>query len=319
MNTIHEQLNLIGIIPVVVIDDSNNAESLAQVLYESGLSTMEITFRTDAAEESIERISKTYPAIILGAGTVLNIEQVKTAIDCGAKYIVSPGFNCKVVEYCFHNNIPVIPGITTPTEIESAMEMDLKVVKFFPAEAAGGIDYLKAISAPYKMVKFIPTGGIDESNFLPYLKLPQVLACGGSWMVKAEYIKTKRFDDIKILASTAVSKMFGFQLLRMGINDADKVEAAKNASLLCQWINLPIKESDSSIFVGTQFEFLKSLSIGKHGYIDIGTNFIDRAIAYFENKGIAVRRETMVKKNDRISSVFLNIEIGGFAVHLIQL
>jgi 2-dehydro-3-deoxyphosphogluconate aldolase/(4S)-4-hydroxy-2-oxoglutarate aldolase len=204
MNSILEQLGLIGIIPVVVIDDEANAEPLAQALLDGGLPTMEVTFRTEAGKHALTRITKAYPSLLLGAGTVLNVEQVRTAVGSGARYIVSPGLNRRVVEYCLDNGIPVIPGVVTPTEIGTALELGVNVVKFFPAEACGGIEYLKAISAPYKGVKFIPTGGINESNFLAYLQLPSVLACGGSWMVKGDLISNQRFDEIRNLTAHAV-------------------------------------------------------------------------------------------------------------------
>ncbi len=204
MNKILEQVSSAGIIPVIAIDNAQDAEPLASALIEGGLPCAEVTFRTAAAKESIARIAKAFPAMHLGAGTVLTVDQVKAAIDSGAKYIVSPGINPKTVEYCVSQNIPVTPGIATPTEIEMALELGLDVVKFFPAEPLGGILYLKAISAPYKGLKFIPTGGIDESNLLSYLKLPNVIACGGSWMVKAELINGKQFGEIKRLTEQAV-------------------------------------------------------------------------------------------------------------------
>jgi 2-dehydro-3-deoxyphosphogluconate aldolase/(4S)-4-hydroxy-2-oxoglutarate aldolase len=204
MNQILQELSSLGIIPVIAIDNAQDAEPLARALVDGGLPCAEVTFRTAAARESIARIAKAFPAMHLGAGTVLTIDQVKAAVESGAKYIVSPGINPKTVEYCLSQNIPVTPGIATPTEIEMALELGLEVVKFFPAEPLGGIPYLKAIAAPYKALKFIPTGGVDESNLLAYLKLPNVLACGGSWMVKADLINAKRFDEIQRLTSQAV-------------------------------------------------------------------------------------------------------------------
>jgi 2-dehydro-3-deoxyphosphogluconate aldolase/(4S)-4-hydroxy-2-oxoglutarate aldolase len=205
MNSILKQLGLIGIIPVVVIDDEANAEPLAEALLEGGLPTMEVTFRTDAAKNAIVRIANAYPQMLLGAGTVLTVDQVKTSVACGAKYIVSPGLNRKVVEYCLQNGITVTPGVLTPTEIEAAIQLGLEVVKFFPAEPSGGLEYLKAVSAPFRQIKFIPTGGINAANVLAYLKFPKVLACGGSWMVKADFIEGKRFDEIKRLTEEAVA------------------------------------------------------------------------------------------------------------------
>lgn len=319
MNAIVEQLGLIGIIPVVVIEDEANAEPLAQALLDGGLSTMEVTFRTDAAKNAIARIGRTFPSMLLGAGTVLTVDQVKTAVDCGAKYIVSPGLNRNVVEYCLQKDIPITPGVATPTEIEAALALGLHVVKFFPAEANGGIEYLKAISAPFRNMNFVPTGGIDEANLLSYLKFPKVLACGGSWMVKADLIANKRFDEVKRLAEQAVGKMLGFELRHIGINKPDSADALKDATFLAKLLGLPIKDGSGSVFVGTQFEFLKRQYLGTHGHIAIGTNFVERAVAYFARQGIAVKEETKSEKNGKLATVYLDIEVGGFAVHLLQL
>lgn len=205
MNPILEQIARLRIIPVVVIEDETAAEPLARALQEGGLPTMEITFRTDAARGALTRIAKSCPDVLLGAGTVLTVEQAKTAVGCGAKYIVSPGLNSRVVEYCLLNNITVTPGVVTPTEIGSAIDLGLDVVKFFPAEAVGGLPYLKAVSAPFRKMRFIPTGGIDETNLAKYLTFPPVVACGGSWMVKSDLVLAKKFDEITRLAARAVS------------------------------------------------------------------------------------------------------------------
>ncbi len=204
MDKILEDIGKYRIVPVIVIDDADDSIPLAQALIESGLPIAEVTFRTKTAKESIEKIAKMFPEMYLGAGTVLTVEQVKNAVESGAKYIVSPGINLKVVEYCCTENIPMIPGIATPTEIGMALEFNMEVVKYFPAEPLGGINYLKAISAPYDNLRFIPTGGIDEKNIITYLQFPKVLACGGSWMVKSDLIKNKKFNEIKNLAIEAL-------------------------------------------------------------------------------------------------------------------
>ena len=205
MKKILDELESYGVVPVIVINEVDNAIPLSEALIEGGLPVAEVTFRTKAARESIELIAKKFPDMLIGAGTVLTIEQVKSAVDSGAKYIVSPGLNPKVVEYCLANSITITPGIATPSEIERALELGLEVVKYFPAEALGGLNYLKAISAPYGNLRFIPTGGIDEKNLLGYLKFPKVVACGGSWMVKSELISSKNFTEIKNLSAAALS------------------------------------------------------------------------------------------------------------------
>lgn len=210
MNDILNVLGDIGIIPVVKIENSSDSVNLAKALLEGNLPVAEITFRTEAAEESIHRISKQFPEMLLGAGTVLNIENVKRAVGAGAQFIVAPGFNPKVVEYCVKNSVPVTPGVNSATQIEMAMEYGLEILKFFPAEASGGIKMIKSLSGPYGNIKFIPTGGINISNIGKYLELTAVHACGGSWMAPPKLIREHKFDEISLLASDAVTKVLGF-------------------------------------------------------------------------------------------------------------
>lgn len=205
MNDILMKIGVTGIVPVVVINDENDSVPLANALIAGGLPCAEVTFRTAAAESAIREISKKFPEMFLGAGTVLTTEQVDRAISAGAKFIVSPGFNPKVVEYCIKNNYPICPGIMTPTELEMALSFDLDVVKFFPAENAGGLKMIKAMSAPYTMMKFMPTGGINANNVCDYLACDKILACGGSWMVKGDLISAGRFDEIERLTSEAAA------------------------------------------------------------------------------------------------------------------
>lgn len=204
MNTIIEQLGRYGIVPVVVLNDKEKALPLAKALCDGGLPCAEVTFRTDAAEESIRIMSREFPDMLIGAGTVLSTEQVDRAVAAGAKFIVSPGLNPKVVTYCLEKNIPIIPGVVTPTEMEQAMELGLKIVKFFPAEPSGGLAMIKAVAAPYTMLKFMPTGGINAKNVRDYLAYNKILACGGSWMVKGSLIDENRFDEIEAMCREAV-------------------------------------------------------------------------------------------------------------------
>lgn len=204
MNTITEQLGRYGIVPVVVLNDAGKALSLAKALCNGGLPCAEVTFRTDAAEESIRLMSREFPDMLIGAGTVLSTEQADRAIAAGAKFIVSPGLNPKVVTHCQKKNIPIIPGVVTPSEMEQAMELGLKIVKFFPAEPSGGLAMIKAVAAPYTMLKFMPTGGINAKNVRDYLAYDKILACGGSWMVKGSLIDEDRFDEIEAMCREAV-------------------------------------------------------------------------------------------------------------------
>lgn len=196
MKTLEEQFYDYAVVPVVVLDDAEDAAPLAEALVKGGLPCAEVTFRTEAAEESIRIMSEKYPEMLIGAGTVLTTEQVDRAVAAGAKFIVSPGFDPEIVDYCMEKNIPVFPGCVSPSEVAQAVKRGLKVVKFFPAEQAGGLAMLKAMAAPYTMLKFMPTGGINTKNLKEYLGFSKILCCGGSWMVKGDMIKNKEFDKI---------------------------------------------------------------------------------------------------------------------------
>jgi 2-dehydro-3-deoxyphosphogluconate aldolase/(4S)-4-hydroxy-2-oxoglutarate aldolase len=200
-----DRMRQMGVIPVVSISRLEHALPLAESLLDGGLPCAEVTFRTAAAAESMTEIRARFPEIFLGAGTVLTTEQAETAINCGAQFIVSPGTNPAVVDYCLAKGVTIFPGVCTPTEIEMALAKGVDVLKFFPAEPMGGVGFLKAICAPYRQVRFIPTGGIDQKNLGQYLALTEVVACGGSWMVKPELINAGEFDRIRQLVKEAVA------------------------------------------------------------------------------------------------------------------
>ena len=205
MRTMEEQFREALVVPVVVLHDAKDAEPLAEALVEGGLPCAEVTFRTEAAEESIRCMAAKYPEMLVGAGTVLTIEQVDRAVNAGAKFIVSPGFDPEIVDYCIEKKIPVFPGCITPSEVTQAVKRGLKVVKFFPAEQVGGVATIKAMAAPYGMVKFMPTGGINAKNLKEYLSCDKILCCGGSWMVKGDLIEAGEFDKIRELTKEAVA------------------------------------------------------------------------------------------------------------------
>jgi 2-dehydro-3-deoxyphosphogluconate aldolase/(4S)-4-hydroxy-2-oxoglutarate aldolase len=192
-------------------------------------------------------------------------------------------------------------------------------VKFFPAEANGGVNFLQAIAAPYRSMKFVPTGGIQQSNLLSYLKFPRVLACGGSWMVNPDLLAAKRYDEIRRLTREAIHLMLGFELRHVGINGSSQEEAARDSGLMSELLQLAVKDGASSIFVGGGFEFTKKKFPGDHGHLAIGTNFARRAKAYLERRGHGFRTETASEKDGTLISIYLQQEIGGFALHLLQL
>lgn len=203
MKDITESFEKLGVVPVVVLEDAKDAVPLATALVEGGLPCAEVTFRTEAAEESIRLMTEQFPEMLVGAGTVLTVEQVDAAVGAGAKFIVSPGFDAEIVDYCLKNQIPVFPGCISPSEVAQAVKRGLKVVKFFPAEPAGGISMIKAMAAPYTGLKFMPTGGINAKNLGEYLSSDKIVCCGGSWMVKGELVKNGEFNKIRQLTEEA--------------------------------------------------------------------------------------------------------------------
>jgi 2-dehydro-3-deoxyphosphogluconate aldolase/(4S)-4-hydroxy-2-oxoglutarate aldolase len=207
--TVLARLRETKIVPVIVINDADDAVPLAAALTEGGLACAEVTFRTKAAGEALRRICAENPEMLAGAGTVLTPQQAKEARDAGAHFIVAPGFSPAVVDYCLEHDIPVYPGVCTPTDVEAALAKGLKTLKFFPAEPAGGVPYLKAISAPYNMVSFMPTGGINAANIGSYLEMKNVVACGGSWMAPNDWIAAKEFDRIRQATKQAVATVAG--------------------------------------------------------------------------------------------------------------
>lgn len=204
MSSVAETIEKMGVVPVVVLNDAKDAVPLAEALCAGGLPCAEVTFRTDAAEESIRVMTEKYPGMFVGAGTVLTTEQVDRAVNAGAKFIVSPGFDPEIVDYCLEKNIPVFPGCITPSEVAQAVKRGLKIVKFFPAEQFGGVATIKAMAAPYVGLKFMPTGGVNAKNLEDYLSCDKIIACGGSWMVKGDLVKAGKFDEIKAMTEEAV-------------------------------------------------------------------------------------------------------------------
>ena len=297
MNEVLEKIQKIGIVPVVVLDDAKDAAPLAKALCEGGLPCAEVTFRTAAAEESIRIMAKEFPNMLVGAGTVLTTEQVDRAVNAGAKFIVSPGLNPEVVKYCVNKGIPVTPGTSNPSDVEMAISLGLDVVKFFPAEAAGGI---------------------NAKNINSYLAFDKILACGGSWMVKKDLVAAGEFDKIRDLTKEAVQTMLGFELAHIGINCDSEAEAEKTADAFDGLFGFTKKVGNSSVFAGTAVEAMKSKGLGAKGHIAVATNSVVRAKNYLEMMGYKFNEESAKFKGDKMTAIYLADEIGGFAVHLVQ-
>lgn len=319
MQDLISKITDIGIVPVIKIDNVKDAVPLAQALADGGLPVAEVTFRTSAAKESIEAICKALPDMLVGAGTVITTEQVDQAVEAGAKFIVSPGLNPNIVRHCQKKGIPILPGTSNPSDVEAALELGLSVVKFFPAEAAGGLNMIKSIAAPYTSVKFMPTGGISAKNINDYLAFDKIIACGGSWMVNADLINAGEFDKITELTRQAIETVMGFELAHIGINAENEDEAMDIAKAFSAFFAMPLKAGNSSIFSGTAVEVMKQPYLGKNGHIAIKTNSVRRAVNYLTRKGFEMDESTA--KHDakgNMIAIYGKKEIGGFAVHLLQ-
>lgn len=319
MNEILEKISKLGIVPVIALDKVEDAAPLAKALCDGGLPCAEVTFRTDAAEESIRIMTKEFPDMLVGAGTVLTTEQVDRAVAAGAKFIVSPGLNPKIVRYCVDKGIPITPGCTNPSDIEQAIECGLDVVKFFPAEACGGLEMIKAMAAPYPKMKFMPTGGINAKNLTSYLDFKKIIACGGSWMVNKDLINGGNFDAIADLTREAVSTMLGFEVAHVGINAQNENEANSLADAFDRMLGFKKKTGNTSIFAGTGIEIMKTPYLGSKGHMAIKTNYIERAMYHLEMRGFEFDMDT-AKYDDKkqLKAVYIKGEYGGFALHLLQ-
>jgi 2-dehydro-3-deoxyphosphogluconate aldolase/(4S)-4-hydroxy-2-oxoglutarate aldolase len=319
MDEILKEIKGYGIVPVVRIEKTIDALPLGKALLAGGLPLAEITFRTAAAEEAIRTLAEGMPELIVGAGTVLTTEQAGKAIRAGARFIVSPGFNPKVVSFCREQGVPVIPGVNSPTQIEAAMESGLRDLKFFPAEESGGAAFLKAVAAPYEGIRFIPTGGINAANLASYLSLKNVIACGGSWMVKTELISAGKFEEITALTKEALRILLGFELSHVGLNEENAENAGKSVELFSRMFHFPVVEGQGSFFVGkSEIEILKGPGRGEKGHLAFGTNDVERALFHLGRQGVRPIAGTEKIKDGKTIIVYLDREIAGFAVHLRQ-
>ena len=318
MNDIVKQLSKIGIVPVIKIENAADAKPLAKALIDGGLPCAEVTFRTACAKEAISIIAKEYPDMIVGAGTVLTKAQVDDAIEAGAKFIVSPGFNPEIVKYCQSKGCPIVPGINNPSGIEAALELGLETVKFFPAEQSGGLAMIKAMSAPYGGVTFMPTGGVSPANVNEYLAFNKIVCCGGSWMVKPEMISAGDFDGITKLVREAVDTMLGFKFKHIGINPCG--DTAQNAANTLQnYFSFDPKVGSKSIFASPEFEMMNEKGPGTNGHIAIQTNNVDRAVYHLELRGVKFDYSTATYDDKgNMKFIYLADEINGFAYHLVK-
>ena len=319
MNQKLEAISKIGIVPVIKIEQAEKAVPLAKALCEGGIPCAEVTFRTTAAPEAIRAMQEAFPEMLVGAGTVLTTEQVDQAVASGAQFIVSPGFDPKVVQYCIDRQIAIVPGCSTPSEVEQAVVMGLEVVKFFPAEAAGGIPMLKALSGPFGTIKFMPTGGVNQKNLPAYLNTKNVIACGGSWMVDAKMLAADDFDGIRRLTAEAVNRMLGFEVAHVGINMENESGADALADEFSGMFGFEKRPGNSSIFAGDGFEIMKSPYLGAKGHIAVRTDYIERAVDYLKRMGYKFQEDSAkYDARNQLVAIYLKKDFGGFALHLVQ-
>lgn len=313
-----DTLALAGLIPVIKVDRAQDAVPLCGALARGGLPVAEITFRTAAAEEAIRLVHDALPDVLLGAGTVLTPNQADRAWAAGARYIVSPGLNPRLVKHCLDKGYAILPGCSGPSDIEAALELGLHTLKFFPAEALGGVSMIKALLGPYHHVKFVPTGGISEKNLGDYLAVPGVIACGGSWMLPNDAVASGDWSRIERSAAEAVRLILGFELRHVGLNNGDSEAAAQAAAKLSLLTGWPIlQDGPVSCFVGGGFEVMKRQGRGLHGHIAIATNSVLRAKWHLERRGFAFDEGSVaLDAEGKPRLIYLQEEIGGFAIHL---
>ena len=307
-----------AVVPVVVLDDAKDAVATAKALLAGGVDVMEITFRTAAAADAIKAVAEHCPDMLVGAGTVITLDQCRKAAECGARFIVAPGFDEEVVRWCVENHIAVTPGCVTPSEIMAAMKLGLKVVKFFPAGVYGGLSAMKALSGPFGGIKFIPTGGVNGQNIGEFIAAPFIHAVGGSWVCPKADIAAGNFEKITALCRQARSAALGFEVAHIGINCENGEASLEVCRKLDEAFALGVKEGNSSNFASNGIEVMKSMYLGKNGHIAIRTNSIPLAIAELAKKGFACDMETAKYKGERMIAVYLKEAFGGFAVHLLQ-
>lgn len=319
MSNLTDKIYSIGIVPVIALENVEDAVPLAKALCNGGLPIAEVTYRTACAHDAMVEMKKACPEMLIGAGTVLTKEQVDSAIDAGAEFIVSPGLNPEIVQYCQSKGVPMIPGTSCGSDIEKAMSLGLDTVKFFPAEPLGGIKMISALAAPYNKVRFMPTGGVNAKNINDYLSNPKIVACGGTWMIDKNAIKEKNFDRIEALTREAVSTMLQIRLKHIGIN-SNSEESLKAAETFARLFNGAVTQTSKGYFGSTGIEIVNETAhMGTHGHIAIGVSSVERAMNYYKLLGFEFDESTITRDERGYAKfVYLKGEFAGFAVHLVN-
>lgn len=316
---IFQRIGHLGVLPELTLKDAIDAIPVGRAISDGGISMAEVTFRTDAAEDSIRLMSNAIPDMLIGAGTILNPLQVDLAVDAGAKFIVSPGINVDVVTHCQDRDIPVIPGVSNPTDIETALRLGLSLVKFFPAESNGGIQALRAMGEPYPGLKFMPSGGLNEENVDDYLRSNRVLAVAGNWMATPKMIEKGDLDGITMHCHRAVKRMLGFSFDHIGLNFPKLEEAQLAAEDVAKIFDEDIIDDSDGLIVGGFFQGVMPGVPGTYGHVGLRTYHIGRAMEFFRDKGITFdNNHARYDKAGNLVSVYADQEIGGMTLLLIQ-
>jgi len=318
MEKTRERIGKMGLVPVVVFEKTEDALPTAKAIMDGGLSIMEITLRTEFGIPSIEAIKKTYPQMLLGAGTVLSVDQAKKAVGAGAEFIVSPGFDNKVVSWCRKNNVMITPGCVTPTEIVHALSFGIDILKFFPASIYGGVDGCRALYGPYRMVKFIPTGGISLSNLSEYSDKDFIHAIGGGWLCSSKDIQSGNFEKITKIVINSIDTLLGFELVHDEKTSIDKKTTSDIVEHLNEILGFEIGKAGDTHFVKEGIELIEGRGIRKRENISILTNSIDRAEYYLSKRGFKTDEKAAVYKDGKKISIYLENEAGKFGVCLLQ-
>ena len=320
MNAVLKTISKIGIVPVIALDDAKKAVPLAKALVAGGLPAAEITFRTAAAEEAIRAIKAEVPEMLVGAGTVTSKERLDRALAAGSEFIVTPGFNPDTVKYGIDKGALMLPGTATGGEMEQAMALGLEAVKFFPAEDNGGIKKLKAMAGPYRELMWMPTGGVNTKNMMDYLSFPQIIACGGTWMVKKDLIEGECWDEITAICRDAVKVMLGIELAHVGVNTESREEAERLAKLVSGMMGLSTRDTGKSWFAcDNGIEFMSRKGPGTMGHIGFKTNSVERAMYHLGLQGIEFDESSITyTEKGAPRFVYFKGEFGGFAIHLVN-
>ena len=319
MADILKKIHGIGIVPVIALENVEDAAPLAQALCHGGLPVAEVTYRTACAHDAMNEMKKACPQMLVGAGTVLTKEQVDSALDAGAEFIVSPGLNPEIVRYCQEKNVPILPGTANASDIEIALSLGLNTVKFFPAEPLGGIKMISALAAPYTTMKFMPTGGVSPKNMKDYLSNPKIVACGGTWMIDKKAMQEKNFAKIEELTRQAVREMLEIKIKHIGIN-VPTAEAKATAEMMARLFQGAVSETSKGYFGSPLIEVMnEGYHVGTHGHIAMGVSSTERAMAYFKAMGYEFDEESVTyDAHGDAKFAYFKGEFAGFGVHLVN-